>query len=185
MVPAAAVLAVVCQYGGPLCGKHLTTKAEKQAGAQRYMLEAGAGNPGCCRRQYKEWARFGDSAAPSDGWARRSEDSAECAAPPDTPSYPRLCQVAGCGRVSRHPVPETTLLFALLWRSIIVRHAHAASHGPSDTAGEHDTPTPPVVMRPHGRALPSESGESRTRTKSKNIKMTTKAALVGRNRLYH
>jgi hypothetical protein len=34
MVPA-AVLAVVCQYGGPLCGKRLTTKAEKQAGAQR------------------------------------------------------------------------------------------------------------------------------------------------------
>ena len=63
MVPA-AVLAVVCQYGGPLCGERLTTKTEKQAGAQRYTLETGAGNPGGCKRPYKELAKFGDSAAP-------------------------------------------------------------------------------------------------------------------------
>lgn len=40
---------------------------------------------------------------------------------------------------ARAAVAEPTLLFALLWRLRIVRHAHAASHGPLDTAGEHDT----------------------------------------------
>ena len=95
------------------------------------------------------------------------------------------------------PVPEMTLLFALLWRSRIVRHAHAASRGPSDTAEEHDTPTP-VVMRPRGRALPSESGvrehthpilvvrveNHEHEQKAKNAKMTINAALMGRKRLH-
>ena len=54
-------------------------------------------------------------------------------------------------------VPETTSLFALLWRARVIRHAHAASHVPSGTAGEHDTPTP-VLMRPRGRVPTSESG---------------------------
>ena len=49
------------------------------------------------------------------------------------------------------PVPETTSLFALLWRTRMIRHKHAASHVPSDTAGEHDTSTP-VLVRPRGRA---------------------------------
>ena len=93
-------------------------------------------------------------------------------------------------------VPETTSLFALLWRTRVIRHAHAASHVPSDTAGEHDTSTP-VLVRPRGRAPTSESGvrehtphfrcssrTTRTRTKIKNAKMTTKAAWVGRNRLH-
>ena len=40
---------------------------------------------------------------------------------------------------------ETTSLFALLWRARMTRHPHAASHVPSDTAGEHDTPTPVLV----------------------------------------
>ena len=78
------------------------------------------------------------------------------------------------------------------------RHAHAASHVPSGTAGEHDTPTP-VLMRPRGRVPTSEScvrehtphfrcrcssRTTRTRTKlKKNATMTTKAAWVGRNRL--
>ena len=44
-------------------------------------------------------------------------------------------------------VPETTSLFALLWRTRVIRHAHAASHVPSDTAGEHATSTP-VLVRP-------------------------------------
>jgi hypothetical protein len=37
-------------------------------------------------------------------------------------------------------VQEATSLFALLWRARMTRHAHAASHVPSDTAGEHATP---------------------------------------------
>ena len=94
-------------------------------------------------------------------------------------------------------VPETTSLFALLWRAHVIRHAHAASHvAPSDTAGEHDTPTP-VLVRPRGRAPTSESGvrehtphfrcssrTTRTRTKIKTAKMTTNAAWVSRNRLH-
>ena len=89
-----------------------------------------------------------------------------------------------------HPcaVQETTSLFALLWRARMTRHPHAASHVPSDTAGEHDNPTP-VLVRPRGRAPTSESGvrehtphsrcssrTTRTRTKIKHTQMTTKAA---------
>ena len=45
-------------------------------------------------------------------------------------------------------MPATALLFALLWPTRVIRDAHAASHVPSDTAGEeHDTPTP-VLVRP-------------------------------------
>ena len=68
---------------------------------------------------------------------------------------------------NRHPRPtaaaatrevsETTSLFALLWHTRVIRHAHAASHVPSDTAGEHATSTP-VLVRPRGRASTSESG---------------------------
>ena len=39
---------------------------------------------------------------------------------------------------------------------IHIRHAHAASPVPSDTTGEHATSTP-VLVRPRGRAPPSES----------------------------
>ena len=53
------------------------------------------------------------------------------------------------------PVQETTSLFALLWRARMTRHPHAALHVPSDTAGEHDTPTP-VLVRPRGRAPTGE-----------------------------
>ena len=55
------------------------------------------------------------------------------------------------------PVPETTSLFVLLWRTRGIRHAHATLHVPSDTAGEHATSTP-VLVRPRGRAPTSESG---------------------------
>ena len=99
--------------------------------------------------------------------------------------------------VAPSAVQETTSLFALLWRARVTRHAHAASHVPSeDTAGgEHDTPTP-VLVRPRGRAPTSESGvrehtshswcssrTTRTRTKIKHTQMTTKAAFFGRIRL--
>ena len=60
-------------------------------------------------------------------------------------------------KLDHHAVPEPTSLFALLWRTRVIRHAHAASHVPSDTAGEHDTSTP-VLVRPRGRAPTSESG---------------------------
>ena len=92
-------------------------------------------------------------------------------------------------------VQETTSLFALLWRARMTRHAHAASHVPSDTPGEHDTPTP-VLVRPRGRAPTSESGvrehkphsrcssrTTRTRTKMKHTQMTTIADWFGRIRL--
>ena len=87
------------------------------------------------------------------------------------------------------------LLFALLWlwRARMIRHANAASHVPSDMAGEHDTPTP-VFVRPRGRAPTSESGvrehtvhtprsrcssrTTRTQTKIKHTQMTTKAAFL-------
>ena len=98
-------------------------------------------------------------------------------------------------RCSRSVQEGTTSLFALLWRARMTRHAHAASHVPSDTAGEHDTPTP-VLVRPRGRAPTSESGvrehtprsrcssrTTRTRTKIKHTQMTTKAAFFGRIRL--
>ena len=49
-------------------------------------------------------------------------------------------------------------MFALLWRARMIRHVNAASHVPSDMAGEHDTPTTPVFVRPRGRAPTSESG---------------------------
>ena len=39
----------------------------------------------------------------------------------------------------------------------MIRYAHAASHVPSDTAGDHDTPSP-VLVRPRGRVFTSESG---------------------------
>ena len=39
----------------------------------------------------------------------------------------------------RRPVHETTSLFALLWRTRMIRQAHAASHVPLDTEGEHAT----------------------------------------------
>ena len=87
----------------------------------------------------------------------------------------------GCGRgarIRKRAVPETTSLFALLWRTRMIWHAHAASHVPSDMAGEHDTSTP-VLVQPRGRAPTSESGvrehtphfrcSSRTtRTRTKN-----------------
>ena len=59
-----------------------------------------------------------------------------------------MCEVDAFLAWSRS-VQETTSLFALLWRARMTRHAHAASHVPSDTAGEHDTPTP-VLVRPRG-----------------------------------
>ena len=93
---------------------------------------------------------------------------------------------AACGAVQ-----ETTSLFALLlWRARMTRHLHAASHVPSDTAGEHGTSTP-VLVRPRGHAPTSESGvrehtphsrcsfrTTRTRTKIKHTQMTTKAAFL-------
>ena len=63
----------------------------------------------------------------------------------------------------RRPVHETTSLFALLWRTRVIRQAHAASHVPSDTEGEHATSTP-VLVRPRGRAPASESGVRETYT---------------------
>ena len=88
-------------------------------------------------------------------------------------------------------------LFALLWRARMIRHANAASHMPSDMAGEHDTPTP-VFVRPRGRAPTSESGvrehtlrsrcssrTTRTRTKIEHTQMTIKAAFFGRIRLHY
>ena len=98
----------------------------------------------------------------------------------------------------RHPnrlrwrsVPETTSLFALLWRTRVIRHAHAVSHVPSDTAGEYATSTP-VLVRPRGRAPISESGvrehtphfRCSSRTTRQFFLMATKAALVGRIRLH-
>ena len=109
----------------------------------------------------------------------------------------RIEQPKNAKKSCSHAVQETTSLFALLWRARMARHVHAASHVPSDTAGEHDTPTPtPVLVRPRGRAPTSESGvrehtphfrcssrTTRTRTKVKDAKMTTKAAVFGRIRL--
>ena len=73
-----------------------------------------------------------------------------------------------------------------LWRTRVIRHAHAASHVPSDTTGEHHTSTP-VIVPPRGRAPASEScvrehtpyfrcssRTTRTGTKTKNAKMTIK-----------
>ena len=107
-----------------------------------------------------------------------------------TASISLLLRCLGCDG-KREPVPETTSLFALLWRTRVIRLAHAASHVPSDTAGEHGTSTP-VFVRPRGRAPTSESGvrehtlhfrcssrTTRTRTNNKNAKMTTKAAMGG------
>ena len=51
-------------------------------------------------------------------------------------------------------MPETTSLFALLWRARVIRHAHAASHVPSDTAGEHATPTLVLVCETAAVACP-------------------------------
>ena len=71
---------------------------------------------------------------------------------------PRFIDPNMAGRSPGLPVPETTLLFALLWRTrVVIRHAPAASHVPSNTAREHDTSTPDLV-RPRGRAPTSESG---------------------------
>ena len=105
-----------------------------------------------------------------------------------------VCVRGMCAR-AHASVQETTSLFALLWRARVTRHAHAASHAPSGTAGEHDTPTP-VLVRPRGRAPTSESDvrehtshswcssrTTRTRTKIKHTQMTTKAAFFGRIRL--
>ena len=95
------------------------------------------------------------------------------------------------------PETETTSLFALLWRTRVIRHPHAASHVPSNTAGEHAT-SAMVLVRPRGRAPTSESDvrehtphfrcssrTTRTRTTIKNAKMITKAARVGGNRLHY
>ena len=55
------------------------------------------------------------------------------------------------------------------------RHAHAASHVPSDTtgAGEDDTPTP-VLVRPRGRAPTSESGVRKHTPHSRCSSRTTR-----------
>ena len=101
------------------------------------------------------------------------------------------------GKMGTHAVPETTSLFALLWRTRMIRLAHAASHVPSDTAGEHGTSTA-VLVRPRDRAPTSESGvrehtlnfrcssrTTRTRRNNKNAKMTTKAVMGGSQRLHY
>ena len=112
---------------------------------------------------------------------------------------PKICSPACMARSLSGRISASLCVGAIMvsaGNDFAVRAAMARAHEPSDTAGEHGTPTP-VLVRPHGRAPTSKSGvrehtpysrcssrTTRTRTKIKHAQMTTKPAFFGRIRLH-
>ena len=88
------------------------------------------------------WTRLGSAVAPCFTYGLKTEPSLDGVTLMTNAKFEVIAKLIMCTRV--------------LWRARITRHAHAASHVPSGTAGGHDTPTP-VLVRPRGRAPISES----------------------------